>query len=228
MPKRLPQPHFHAAHLFGQRFEGIVGIGKTGDRTPFHLPLMAGEAAHRPAAILTHGILQRPRGIIGVGGKPVTLHRHPAALLDRRPLGPRPQRLFPGGPEGIKHLLIEIGGKIGPGEEQFPAPLRFPLTSVAPPSLSCRPLPSIRRQGRSKRLKQEAQPRQQARHAESAPQPLCSGETPKKSHRCRLNFHGILVECGEMDEGHGAAESGPPEHPSRHLWPDWLRHPASV
>ena len=228
MPKRLPQPHFHAAHLCGERLKGIVGIGKTGDRAPFHLPLMAGEAAHRPAAIRPHGILQRPRGIVGVRGKTIAGHRHPTALLDRRPLGLRPQRLFPGGPEGIKHFLIEVARQIGPAEEQFPAALRLSLKPVSPLSLLCRLLPSLRRPGRLKRLKQEAQPRQQAHHAESAPQPLCSGEIPKKSHRYRLNFHGILVECGEMDEGYGAAKRGPPEHPSRHLRPDWLRQPASV
>jgi len=55
----------------------------------------------------------------------VPLQRHPPALLDRRLLRPRFQRLLPDGPQVVEHLLVEVGRQVGLREQQVEA--AFPI-----------------------------------------------------------------------------------------------------
>ena len=58
--KRFPLPHLDRPHLFRERLEGVIGVGQSRDHPATDLALMAGEAAHRPAARRIDHILQRP------------------------------------------------------------------------------------------------------------------------------------------------------------------------
>ena len=120
--KRFPLLHLHEADLLGERLERVVGVWQPRDRLSLDLPLVAGEAAHRPAAVAAHDILHGPGGVARVRRQAIPFHRHPPPLLDRRPLRPAPQRLRPERPELVEDLLVEVGRQIGLLEQELAAP----------------------------------------------------------------------------------------------------------
>ena len=119
----------YLADLLGERLERVAGVGQARDRRAADLPLVAGQAAHHPAAVAIDHILHAPRRIVRVRHEPIPLHRHPPPLRHGGGFSLRPQRLLPDGPQGVEHLLVEVGRKVGLREQELepasPAPGRF-------------------------------------------------------------------------------------------------------
>ena len=51
----------------------------------------------------------------------IAVHRHQPPVIHIGRLGLRLRRLFPHRPEGVEHLLVEVGGEVGPVEEMVVA-----------------------------------------------------------------------------------------------------------